>query len=557
MFTIKKKKFEYFKEKLIGFFKKYEILYITVFSFWAILWIFRAKIIFRKIKHKPKNSNFTIIIPAIRTIPTTNLVYFDAIFGHAFQKLGCQVKMIYCDGFLNSCDADTVSRNQKSQCFLCKKFGRFVKKTLGLDCFSFNQYILQSEVGKIKNKVERLKKEEFFNYKYLGVNVGAHARASTVRFFLSGKINLDNPQEEIIFRKKLVYAMIMTKIAQEVYFKEKPKLIFTLHGIYSTWGPFFDYFQNKNIDGVVYSCSAIRFGRFLFSRNGMEWDFTNNKSWEDFKKNPLSQKEKLHIDSFLKNRFQGGVADQLMYEKKFNNFSKDKMLRLLSDKKYKRRYVLYSNLAWDACLGGRESSVFNDIFSWIDETIIFFKKKPDYQLIIKPHPAELIWEKGTKGIINYIIANHPDLPKNIIVLKSNVSLRAYDLITPKTICLVFNGTIGLEMASQGVPVLTVGGIHYKDAGIVYKINTLEKYLSLLDNPQKIILFAIANKEMAKKYAYFYIFKQLIRIPFYREDKWSAIDWIAMANIKDLLYTDSDLIKICKKIIQGKDIINPL
>lgn len=555
-------KFNHFEKKLKSFIHKHETLDKLAFFILGLWWVIRAKIIFRKIKKKTlepfisqgAKKNKALIL-AVRTIPSTNLVYFDALFGHAFRKLGCQVRMLYCDGLLDSCDADTAFRNQKAQCFACKKLGPLVKNSLGLDCISYREQISDSDIQEIKEKVAALKVEQLLNYQYLGVKVGSHARASTVRFFLFGKMDLSNPEEEAVFRRKLVYAMIAAKIASKLYLKERPDFVFTLHGIYSTWGPFFEYFRKKKIEVLVYGIMSFRFGHFVFSRNNKEVDLIGPKSWEDFKKKPLSEQEEAQIDGYLSARFKGDMGELEMFRKNFNDFSeKETILSSLSNRKYLRRYVLFPNLSWDSSVGGQSLNIFKDMFAWIDQMINYFKEKPNYQLIIKPHPAELVWEKESKRVADYILTHHPNLPENIIVLKADVPLRAYDLVAPETICLVYSGTLGLELAIQENPVLNAAGSHYSDAGIVYPVKSLEEYLSLVDNPDKLISFVKSNQKLAKKYAYFYFFKSIIRVPFYRDDKWSTIDWKVVADVKKLLGDKSNLIKICQKIINKEEIV---
>jgi len=545
-------------EKIKNFIHKHENLEKIVLTLWGILMIFRAKRIFRKIQNNsPKGKNPKVIILSLRTLPTTNLVYFDAVFGHAFKKLGCDIKMLYCDGLLDSCEANTVFRNQKAQCFICKTLGPFVKNALNLDYISYRQYISELEIEEIKRKVADLDNKDLLDYEYLGVNVGKHAVASEIRYFLFGYLDINNPKEISVLREKLVYAMIAVKVAEKIYLKEKPDVFFMLHGIYSTWGPFRDYYRLKGIDTVIYIVTTSRFGYFAFNRNSRPNDIASVEAWSEFKKLPLGEEEKKQIDDYLLNRRKGKIGDQEMYRENFNNNKKDEILELLSKKKYSRRYIMYPNVPWDPTVEGRVSKIFENTFSWLDKTIEFFKERKNYQLIIKPHPAELAWEKCSKGIKDYICEKHGSLPENIIVLEPSVPLRAYDLIDNNTIAIVFNGTLGLELSAIGIPVFVVSDIHYKEgADVVYKIDTLKKYLELLDNPEELILFTKTNIELAKKYAYFYFFKSMIKIPFYRDDKWSTIDWNVVRDVKKLLDDDNNIIKICKNIINKKDIVVP-
>ncbi|MFH1401636.1 MAG: hypothetical protein ABIG40_01605 [Parcubacteria group bacterium] len=545
-------------KKLKNFVHRHETLEKSLLFIWGIFWIFRAKFIFRKIKHNPVKRSFKAIILGVRTIPTTNLVYFDAIFGHAFEKLGCQVRMLYCDGLLDSCDADTVFRSQRPQCFVCKKLGGLVKDALNLDCISYCQYISESDIKEIKEKAKKLDEKDLLNYKYLGVDVGRHARASAIRHFLFGKLDLSNPAHIDFLRKKLVYAMISTKIAEGLVAKEKPDVIFMLHGIYSTWGTFLHYFRSKGIETIIYTEMLLRIGYFIFNRNSEQHRLVSEKIWSDFRRLPLRKEEETMVDDYFTKRFKGDMGDQKIYEKHFDNkIKKQVLLEFLSKKKYTRRYVIYPNLAWDGLVEGPKSKIFNNIFSWLDATIEFFKTNKDYQFIIKPPPTERVFERCSKDIADYIIEKHGPLPENIIVLKPDVPLRTHDLVDHNTIGIVFNGTCGLELAVTGIPVLVVADVHYREAGVVYNIKTLEEYLGLLEDPQKLISFAKNNIKLIKKYAYFYLFKTMIKIPFYKKDKFAEIDWKIVKNNEKLLGDNSNIIKICRRIINKEDVAEPL
>ncbi|MDD2654590.1 MAG: hypothetical protein PHI86_05755 [Candidatus Omnitrophica bacterium] len=539
--------------------KKNERIYELIFSLWSRWCLFRAAAIFRKIKHVNVDRNIKVIIYGLRTIPTTSLVYFDAIFAHAFKKLGCETKILYCDGVFASCDADTYFRSQKPACNLCRYYGQAFKKAINLDSLSFKEFISPEEIRKSEELIAEIPVAELKNYTYLGVNIGIQARASTIRYFLTGELDYNRRDQVAMLRKKIAHGMNVVKIANQVYQKEKPQVIFMMHGIYSSWGPFFDFFRTKNVDVVVYYNMPHKLGFFLFTRNGRDYDLAFADAWEKIKKRKLVKREQEEIDSYLSSRFKGTSNDQLMYGKNFNN-KKSEYLRLISSAGYKRKYVLFPNLAWDACVEVRGNAIFDDMLSWINKTIKYFREKPDYLLVIKPHPGEIVWELGELGTISireYISKHNPHLPKNIIILPPDVPLKAYELAAKDTICLTLAGSIGIELATQAIPVIVTGNMHYKDAGIVYQVKDQQEYFTLLDNPQKVVAFAENNQELAKKYAYYWFFRLFHRVPFYKDDVWSKFDWRAVKDINKLFADDGQVMKIANKIIHGEDMVAPL
>ena len=308
----------------------------------------------------------------------------------------------------------------------------------------------------------------------------------------------------------------------------------------------------------MYGNMPSRFGYFTFYRNKEISTISAEKTWNIFKTLPLTKEEEASSDAYFSKRIGGKDGDQKMYEKNFTpTVQTEQLLKTLSGKGFKKRFVMYTNLAWDVFIEGDEGKIFTDVFDWIDKTIAFFKHRKEYQLIIKPHPGELMWDKTSQGIKDYILEKFPDLPKNIVLLAPDVPLTAYDLLTEKAIGLVFNGSLGLDLATLGIPALVSANIHYKDAGVVYPIDTISAYLSLLDNPKPLFSFAKKHITLAKKYAYFYYYKTMVRIPFYRSDVWSTIDWKVMANTKKLLAPRSPLVKIAMLMIKGEDIVNPM
>lgn len=554
-----KKYLTLFKNRIRFYIRRSKILRRVIFFIWGIFNLFHKNMLFRKIKYNNNNikNNKKAIIFGLRTIPTTNLVYVDALFGHALKKLNWQVKMLYCKGLLDSCDADSVNQNQRMQCFLCKFFGSWVKRILRLDCISFKEYITENDINLIKETVKNLKSNELFDHEYLGVDVGKYAKSSAIRYFLEARLDLNDELISKILRKKLVNAMIISKIASMVHYKEKPDLVFMLHGIYSTWGPFYKYFKKNNIDTIVFNNRAERFGYSIFNRNGCQFDLFAPEIWKQFSERPFEDKEREQIDLFLSSRFKGLLNDSLTFYKEHYNTkeSKQSILKSLDVRSYKKKYVLFSNVFWDAVVEDEGSHIFNDIIDWINKTVEYFIKNPDLQLIIKPHPGELggtIGEISMMGVADYIYQEFPKLTENIYILKANIQLKAYDLFSSNMVGLIFNGTLGLELATQGIPVIVSGNCHYKKAGVVYAIKSLDEYFSLIGSSDKLQVFAKDKVELARKYAYYYFFKTMVRLPFYVDHKWSTINWKTVFDTERLFQNDGGLMKIFKKIAQGKD-----
>ena len=547
--------------KLRAFVHKHPLLEFPVFFLWGLFTIIRAQKIFKRGgQHSEPSKNYTVIIPSVRTYPFPGLIYFEAIFAHAFQKCGAAVKLLFHDGMLASTDAETIYRTEKAQSLTAKLLGSWLKKALCLPHASYWDYVTQEDIHDIENTISALPADKLTHMTYCGVEVGLHANASTIRYFLTGMINLSFHEHERIFRQRLRDAMITALVAHRVVEKERPAVLFTLHGVYSTWGPFLDYFQSQKIDTVIYGLITSFFGHFIFCRNTRVSELTAPKSWEVFSTLALTDEENKAVDDYFASRVKEESGEQQLYKARYEEKEpKHILMQKLGENSYVHRYIFYPNLAWDVAVAGSVSEIFEDLFDMIDTLIAFFKEHSSYQLIIKPHPAELLWEDGTQSISVYVHEKHNPLPDNIVLLSPDTPLNPYELAQKtQAFGITFNGTLGLELPVLGIPTLVASEkIHYAQAGVRFPIHSKEDFIAALLHPDELSAYTKNMQKKAKKYAYFLYIASTIPIPFYRKDTWSTLDWRVIREIEKLMDQSSPIIKICHKIIQGEDIVNPL
>jgi hypothetical protein len=498
---------------------------------------------------KPK-----IIFHLIRPLGGNPILYFETILAHALNLRGADSKLLVCDGVLSTCDGGTYIRDQRMYyCDSCTLYSGKLLSSMKVAVIKYSEFITPGEISAIEKEMESFDlnpKGKLFKDR---VDIGNFARSSTIRYFLRG-IHEDSDEFKRIYREKVKCALIVLKVAQNVYENEKPDVIVTLHGIYSPWGPMYEYFKQKGISVIVYG-KGTETNLFLFNENGREFENIGNIFWEKLKTRNLTDKENRELDEYLSQRF-GGGGDLKMYHEKLNVKKERHELRKIINLKsrYKKVFAMFTNLPWDAALMGFDT-IFKDAFEWVRQTTRYFIDKPDYLLIIKVHPAEKVWEKGTYSFQEFIRNNFPDLPENIIILPPDTAISPYDLFSVIDLGLVYNGTLGLEMAVKGVPVLAAGKAHYLDKeGIVYKLKDTTEYFKMLED--HVVLNNNLNifQNNARKYAYLLFIKAMIPISFFDEENWFHVKWEKLNNFKDLVASDKQLNNICDCIMNNKEIL---
>ncbi len=73
--------------------------------------------------------------------------------------------------------------------------------------------------------------------------------------------------------------------------------------------------------------------------------------------------------------------------------------------------------------------------------------------------------------------------------------------------IVYNGTIGLEMALHKLPVIVAGITHYGDLGFTNDVLSKEKYNDILS--KKLPKLTDEKIQLARAYGYFYFIKSFI------------------------------------------------
>lgn len=524
-------------------------------------WIRRNRKIFANIL-KPVTPKYSgrIIFLTVRTLVASPITYLDAFIAHGFKKLGFEVDMLVCDNVLSSCDADTYFdvKHRAELCSRCRKFRSKLIDSLNLNYRSFKEYISCEKIVKIKEDIYSKSPNDLVNTTLYGVKVAEHARSSTVRYFLIDHVDLNKEDHKKVFLQKLLDAIIVVEVANAVFEKygKEIKHAITVHGVYSTWGPFYDYFKMKGIDTLIYSKGTIRYQSVSFLRYGREWETFYPETWKSLQKRPLAEEEEKKLETYIDGRFKKKMGADLQLYEDFSKGSHSDELRKINAYNYKYRYIIFTHLVWDSCLEN-QSPAFSDSVEMLDMTIEYFLKHKDKQLIIKIHPAEIVWEEGSSSMIQHISQKYPNFTENIVVLPPNTKVSPYEVVNDKTVGITYIGTVGYELSALGVPVIIGGHIHYNaEGGLGCLVKSKQEYIGYLEDPSSLFPIAKSKIEQAKKWCYYFAYLVNFDFPIYSKTVWAAIDWSSLKNINAWLDDDgSSIMRVCNKIAKHEDVVD--
>ena len=122
---------------------------------------------------------------------------------------------------------------------------------------------------------------------------------------------------------------------------------------------------------------------------------------------------------------------------------------------------------------------------------LYFKLKEDGELsnkyvLFKCYPANTVKNYKEKSSIfaetEAIKKNFKSLPHNIKILDHECNISTFSLFKFIDCCITVRGTVGIEAACFGIPVITAGTGRYNDLGFTIDSNNINDYgiISIID-----------------------------------------------------------------------------
>jgi hypothetical protein len=280
-----------------------------------------------------------------------------------------------------------------------------------------------------------------------------------------------------------------------------------------------------------------------------------SRVWENFKESHLGFQELDVLDDFFKTRTTGKYSPGLNTCNPNENSNEIESFDWGRLNRNKPTALLAPNLCWDLAALNKDVQ-FENMFDWIAKTIQFFEKHPEWQLIIKPHPAEENKHIPVtqQTVVKFLQERGTKIPKNVIVLGAKTEITVYDLFPILKVGLVYTTTVGIEMTIFGLPVITAARSHYRLHGFTFDPPTKELYFEvlgkILDNTEP-----TDRKDwsaLAKKFMYLYMFVYPIDLGVFQYDFVDAD--ITIEDVAELLPGKHEgLDFICTKILNKESV----
>ncbi|KAA3593573.1 MAG: capsule biosynthesis protein [Candidatus Scalindua sp. AMX11] len=490
---------------------------------------------------------------------------FESLLGVALTLRGRDVHFLLCDSRLSACQLCTsdwypdISRfmkdgPSKDLCKVCFSPAFKMYRKLGFTVHRYSDLLTQQDLACAENISSDCPLSEIEEYRLDGLAVGEHALAGALRFYARAELDGEEYAEGILrryFKASLTAAFGIRSLLRKIRFD----CVAMHHGIYVPQGLIGEVARDEKVRVVVWNV-AYRTGRLLFSHDDTyHHTFISEPAdkWENIEWGDEIEKE---LIDYLHTRWYG-TQDWISFQDREAETDKNTIMEEVGIDYSKPCIGMLTNVMWDAQLHYPANS-FPNMLEWIIQTIHYFSKRPELQLLIRVHPAEIRGAlKSKQLVVDEVKKAFPLLPENVFVIPPESSLSTYSAMSLCNAVIIYGTKTGVELTSMGIPVIVAGEAWIRGKGVTLDAASPEEYFTFLDRlPLKDRLDAeIVTR--ARKYAYHFFFRRMIPLEFLEPTGGQPPFNISVRSLEDLMPGNSvGLDVICDGVQKGQDFIYP-
>lgn len=452
-----------------------------------------------------------ILIPILET----SHYQFHQLFilAKALELRGAKIKVILCDSFLTACEIKSVKNRKHHPCVSCNFNRKHIIPLYNLDIVRLSQVLCKDKREEIADLAEKIASNYPKFYMYKDVDIIPIVDISVIRYFY-GAVPEGGAQLLELRKANIMTTLVMFEVAEKFYYSWSPDIILNNMDVYSCWSPFYEFFRGKRrCDAFTISLNGFNYHSVILNYAELYFSSDRFLRYCEHRKNAsITAAESEELTKFLNTRYSG--EDTLFKDYGYFSAGVDDQDRqklkneILKYDEEKLNLFMFTNVYWDIGISDCKK-LFNGVITWVLKTIEIVQKYPRVHLYIKTHPAEKFDSAySLKTIADFIYEKYPVLPENISLILPEQKINTYRLFPYIDVGIVYNGTLGLEMLLNNIPVATLAQSPYNNLGFVFEPETLFEYENVLSGKVEL------NKPFFKKnqielFAYFYFIKNSI------------------------------------------------
>lgn len=484
----------------------------------------------------------------------------NGTFAAALRARGHSTHTVLCDGSPVACIQRGIEHAEKlpdwpKRCPACVGQATATAKKYDLSFSYCGDHVSAKEKAEFERLAETLPLSEVIAYKREGVDVGALAWSSFNRYMKGHLLDLADlsAEQQAIYRKYFFAALVNTRAAMAATKSLAPHSTLTSHGIYVEYAPAMAAAVYQGVKPVSWASGyAERHHYFTVpqSANKLLLQGMKSENWRERAEKPLTAREEAQLDNFLHERYFKSAARDI------NVISKPESPEVLRAKlgitNSKPIYCLFAHVNWDACFD-MSTMIFPNANTWVLDSMRAFFANTDVNWIVRVHPGE-ITDGSVLSTKDVIEAEFKTLPPHVKVLGADSDINSYGLFELIDGGVTIFGTVGVEVAMMGKPVILAGESHYAAKGFTTDSRSAEQYFDWLKKAATLPKLSPDARDLARRYGYSYFIQRHLPLKVLKTagGHWADLDTSRLDALKAGVDPVLDL--ICARTLDGDDFI---
>lgn len=470
-------------------------------------------------------------------------VQWEAMIAHALRQRGAHVEVITCGGGLEICDRVNTWEGPPVPCTTCTRYVHGSFDAHGLQRTSIRDGWVEETDLDDWPELDRMSLGELTDVVAEGLPLGRLVDIP-VKWFLMGSGATDDPLTPLTTRRFLRSARQVARGLAAAIDAAQPQVMLLLNGLFFFESIAWELCRQRSIEVVTYERGFIK-DTLLFRRDAPAGLGEITHLWGEWAEVPLTEGEDMTLSEYLADRQHG----RRTIDRFWDGASFEDPGRSGSG----RRAVLFTNLTWDTAVIGQERA-FPSIRDWVAHAISFFAERPDDELVVRIHPAEvkLAGKQTREPLGEFISERFPELPPNVRVIAPDDPTSSYPLMSGSDVGLVYTSTSGLELALAGTPVIVSGRTHYQGKGFTIDVDDAADFDAALERVLADPAAARPDVDLARRYAYLFWFRVPVAAPGV-EEHIPGLARLTVTSADDLAPGRNRAAdRICDGILNGED-----
>ena len=479
-----------------------------------------------RIVSDPSELNVAPDGPARRVLLGTNIggylsgLTMEAMLAAALRTRGHDVHVLLCDSVLPACMDCTITRlgtpermarsgPRRLLCPGCFAAGRRTYDEIGATVHSYSSLLTAQDHEDASRVAGEVTLDDVATLTLDGLAVGEHALAGTLRFF--ARATLDGEDQAAAVLRRYVQAAVLAARASTTLMRRHQFDVATFHhGIYVPQGIVGEVARHEGVRVVNWN-PAYRARTFIFS-HGDTYHHTlltePNEVWEAL---GWDEDREDQVLRYLRSRWTG-THDWIWFHEPPE--ADIRAIEQGTGVDFSKPCIgLLTNVMWDAQLH-YPANAFATMLDWIIDTVEWFAERPDLQLLIRVHPAEITGSVPSRQrVVEELRRRFPELPANVFVIPPESDLSTYAAMLECDSVIIYGTKTGVELSAMGLPVIVAGEAWIRGKGVSIDVSSVEQYHDVLRRLPLGERLDEATTRRARQYAYHFFFRRMIPLEF--------------------------------------------